>query len=139
MALLILLQDGTTGVRFRIDKQQFTIGRNSDNDVCLDDDLVSKQHAVIEAVMQEDGEIVFDYFIQDQQSTNHTYVNDEKVRLFKLRHDDVIRIGKNLFRFVDDSNDDPKETIQLHKTWIPGVYITKKKNKKKKKKTKSEK
>lgn len=132
MALLILLQDDDAGVRFRIDKPRFTIGRAHENDISLDDELVSKEHAVIEAVPINQGELVFDYYLQDQQSTNHSFVNDEQVKLIKLRHDDVIRIGKSNFRFVDDSNDNLDETIQLHKTWIPGVYITRKKNKKKK-------
>lgn len=131
MALLILLQDADAGVRFRIDKPRFTIGRGSDNDICLDDELVSKQHAVIEVIPQELPQLQFEYYLQDQQSTNHCFVNDEKVGLKKLQHDDIIRIGKNNFRFVDDSNDNLDETTQLHKTWFPGVYITKKKKSKK--------
>lgn len=131
MALLILLQDDDAGVRFRIDKPRFNIGRAGENDISLDDELVSKEHAVIEAVPQKEGELVFDYYLHDQQSTNHSFVNDERVSLKKLQHDDIIRIGKSNFRFVDDSNDDLDETIKLHKTWIPGVYITKKKKKRK--------
>ena len=130
MALLILLQDDVAGVRFRIDKPRFSIGRASENDISLDDELVSKEHAVIEAVPQKEGGLAFDYYLHDQKSTNHSYVNDEQVRLKKIQHDDIIRIGKSNFRFVDDSNDDLDETIKLHKTWIPGVFITKKKKKK---------
>jgi len=130
MALLILLQDDDAGVRFRIDKPRFSIGRASENDISLDDELVSKEHAVIEAVPQEEGELVFDYYLHDKQSTNHSYVNNEQVKLKKIRHDDIIRIGKSNFRFVDDSNDDLDETIKLHRTWIPGVFVTKKKKKK---------
>jgi pSer/pThr/pTyr-binding forkhead associated (FHA) protein len=126
MALLILLQDADAGVRFRIDKPRFTIGRSSDNDICLDDELVSKQHAVIEAVPQEQAQLQFEYYLQDQDSTNHCFVNEEQVSLRKLRHEDVIRIGKNNFRFVDDRNDNLEETTKLHKTWLPGVFIAKK-------------
>lgn len=133
MALLILLQDDVAGVRFRIDKPRFTIGRANQNDISLDDELVSKEHAVIEAVPQQEGELVFDYFLHDQDSTNHSFVNDVQVNLKNLQQDDVIRIGKSNFRFVDDSNDDLDETLQLHKTWIPGIYVTKKKSKKNKK------
>lgn len=127
MALLILLQEHDAGVRFRINKPRFSIGRASENDISLDDELVSKEHAVIEAVPQQEGKLVFDYYLHDQQSTNHSFVNDEKVNLKKIQHDDIIRIGKSNFRFVDDSNDDLDETTRLHKTWIPGVYFTKKK------------
>ena len=131
MALLILLQDQDAGVRFRIDKPRFSIGRASENDISLEDELVSKEHAVIEAVPQEEGKLEFDYYLHDQHSTNHSFVNDEQVSLKKIQHDDIIRIGKSNFRFVDDSNDDHAETTRLHKTWIPGVYFTRKKNKKK--------
>jgi len=129
MALLILLQDADAGVRFPIDKPHFTIGRSSDNDICLDDELVSKQHAVIEAIPREQARLEFDYYLQDQNSTNHSFVNEEQIKLRKLQHDDVIRIGKSNFRFVDDSNDNLEETTKLHKTWLPGVYVTKKKKK----------
>jgi len=131
MALLILLQDADAGVRFRIDKPRFTIGRSDENDVCLDDELVSKQHAVIEAIPQEQAKLQFEYYLQDLNSTNHCFVNEEQVKLRKLQHDDVIRIGKNNFRFVDDLNDNLDETTKLHKTWFPGVYVAKKRKNKK--------
>ena len=125
MALLILLQDADAGVRFRIDKPRFCIGRSSDNDICLDDELVSKQHAVIEAIPLEQAQLQFEYYLQDQDSTNHCFVNEERVALKKLQHDDVIRIGKSNFRFVDDPNDNLEETTRLHRTWLPGVFIAK--------------
>ncbi len=126
MALLILLQEADAGVRFRIDKPRFTIGRSSDNDICLDDELVSKQHAVIEAIPQEQAKLQFEYYLQDLDSTNHCFVNEEQINLKKLQNEDVIRIGKNNFRFVDDSNDNLEATTKLHKTWLPGVFIAKK-------------
>lgn len=129
MALLILLQDDDAGVRFRIDKPRFTIGRSNENDICLDDELVSKQHAVIEAIPQEQAQLQFEYYLHDQDSTNHCFVNDEQVNLKKLQHEDVIRIGKSNFRFVDDRNDNLGETTKLHKTWLPGVFVTKKRKK----------
>jgi len=126
MAVLILLQDADAGVRFPIDKPRFAIGRGRDNDICLDDELVSKQHALIEAIPLEQAQLQFDYYLQDLDSTNHCFVNDEQVKLKKLRHEDVIRIGKSNFQFVDDRNDKLDETTELRKTWLPGVYVTKK-------------
>lgn len=131
MALLILLQDDSSGVRFPIDKPQFSIGRGPDNDISLDDELVSKLHAVIEVVMHEKKEIVVEYLLHDQKSTNHSFVNDEMIGIKRLVHDDVIRIGKSVFKFVDDANDNLDATTKLHKTWFPGIYVTKKGKKKK--------
>jgi len=65
-----------------------------------------------------------DYILQDLDSTNHTFVNDRPVSLYKLANGDVIRIGINNFRFVDDNDGGLDETSKLYKTWIPGVFYT---------------
>ena len=108
-----------------------TIGRDSANDISLDDELVSKTHASLEVMITDDN---VEYFIQDLNSTNHTFVNDEPVNLHKLRDGDMIRIGMIDFRFVSQSVDEVDETAQLYKTWIPGVFYTGKKKKIAKKK-----
>lgn len=136
MATLVQYKDGLAGIRLQIDKQQFRIGRGTENDISIDDELVSKLHAIIEVVENADSEGSFDYFLQDQESTNGTFVNDKKVTLYKLGNEDVIRIGMNNFKFLDDQSRDLDETAQLHSTWIPGVFYTGKKKKKKKKKAK---
>ena len=50
MATLVQLKEGVAGIRLRIDQPQFRIGRATDNDISIDDELVSKTHAVIEAM-----------------------------------------------------------------------------------------
>ncbi len=134
MALLLQLIDDSAGVKLPITKQRITIGRHSDNDISLEDELVSKEHAVIEVVESPNNRGGIDFYIQDLDSTNRTYVNDQVVSLHKLRHDDVIRIGINQFKFVDEAKGELDETAQLYKTWIPGVFYTGKKKKKQKKK-----
>ena len=127
MAVLVQLKEGHAGVRLHIDKERFSIGRGVENDLSIDDELVSKLHAVIEIVanQQQQG---FDYLIQDHNSTNGLYVNDKKVRQHRLEHGDIVRIGLNNFLFQNDLKNDPQQTAQLQKTWIPGVYFTKKKS-----------
>lgn len=132
MAVLIHEKDGVSGVKLRIDQPMFRIGRGDDNELSLDDELVSKYHAVIEAVASPSDEDRFDYYLQDKDSTNHTYVNGDRISLFRLSHNDLIVIGMSNFRFVDDAHDDLEETTRIQKTWIPGVYFAKKKKKKKK-------
>jgi pSer/pThr/pTyr-binding forkhead associated (FHA) protein len=131
MASLIQYKEGIAGIKLHINKQQYTIGRSNDNDVSIDDDLVSTHHAVIEAVEGLSEEGVVDYYIKDLNSTNTTIVNDSPVELYKLSNDDFISIGTQLFKFTCDANDDLEETLQLHKSWFPGVYYTSKKTKKK--------
>ena len=127
MAALIQFKDGMDGVTLRLERPVISLGRGPDNDITLHDELVSKHHAVIEAVANPDGG--YHYVIEDGGSTNGTYVNDERIELCRLRQDDVIRLGVNHFRFVDDANDDLAATTKVQKTWIPGVYVTKRKSK----------
>jgi pSer/pThr/pTyr-binding forkhead associated (FHA) protein len=131
MALLVQFTENGAGIKLPINKQRITIGRDVSNDISLDDELVSKEHAVLEVMITDD---VVEYLIQDLNSTNHTFVNDAPVNLHKLKDGDMIRIGMNDFRFVSQSIDEPNETAQLFKTWIPGVFYTGKKKKVAKKK-----
>ena len=132
MALLIQFTENSAGIKLSIEKQRTTIGRDASNDISLDDELVSKEHAVLEVISTED-EISF--LIQDLNSTNHTFVNDEPVDLHKLKDGDLVRIGMSDFRFISQDPNSMDETAQLYKTWIPGVFYTGKKKKKAKKKS----
>jgi len=133
MALLLQKTGDGAGIKLPIDKQRITIGRHSNNDISLEDELVSKEHAVIEVMQAPDESGRIEFMIQDLESTNRTYVNDHAISLHKLRHGDIIRIGINQFMFVDEADGEMDETAQLYKTWIPGVFYTGKKKKAKKK------
>jgi pSer/pThr/pTyr-binding forkhead associated (FHA) protein len=112
MAALIQFASGAPGIKYRLDKRMFSIGRNSaDNDISLPCAFVSKRHALIEIVenIMGDG---YDFFLEDLGSTNHTYVNDTLVQRVKLRNGDVIRIGKTNFKF--DGTLDQQSLEALH-------------------------
>ncbi len=130
MALLIQLTNSGTGIKLPIEKKLIEFGRDEDCDVSLDDDLVSQRHAALEVVVTLDDNRV-DYILQDKNSTNHTYVNDKRINSCHLENGDIIRIGKNNFRFEDKTKGDFSETLVLHDTWIPGVFYTKPGKKKK--------
>ena len=132
MALLIQFTENGAGVKLSLEKQRTTIGRDSSNDISLDDELVSKEHAVLEIISTEEG---VTFLIQDLNSTNHTFVNDLPIELYKLKDGDLIRIGMSDFRFISQDPKSMDETAQLYKTWIPGVFYTGKKKKKVKKKS----
>lgn len=126
MAALIQYTRGEAGVRRLIDAPRFRIGRGPDNDLDIDDELVSKEHAVIELVQAADDDECFEFVIHDLGSTNGTFVNDERVDLHRLKDGDMLRFGALFFRFVEDEDAGLEETTQLRKTWLPGVYLTKK-------------
>jgi pSer/pThr/pTyr-binding forkhead associated (FHA) protein len=125
MALLVLLHEGLTINKIPIEKEEMTIGRLSDSDIYLDDKMVSQAHAKIVKETRADDKGVQDHYVVDLDSTNHTFVNGEKITRTKLVHDDTIRIGKHIFKFVDETAVGEDKTTKLHKSWIPGVYYTK--------------
>lgn len=135
MATLIQLKEDMAGIKLPINKAQLHIGRGHENDVSIDDELVSNQHAVIEAVEGLEDNSSVDYYIKDLESTNGTYVNDKRITLYKLSNEDTIRIGMNNFKFVNNPDEEMDDTTKLHNTWIPGIFYTKSKKKKRKKKS----
>ena len=87
--------------------------------------MVSAEHARIERVEEADPQAAAGYYIRDLNSTNGTFVNNQKIERHKLLHEDLIRVGWVTFKFIDETKADPDQTAKIHKSWIPGVYYTK--------------
>ena len=126
MALIAQLNDGVAVNKCPLDQPKLTIGRSSDCDIYIDDAVVSTMHAAIEQEDSRDPEGQNDYYIHDLGSTNGTQVNGDVIERRKLNHNDIIRIGWVNFKFIDENKADPEQTAKIHKSWIPGVYYTKK-------------
>jgi pSer/pThr/pTyr-binding forkhead associated (FHA) protein len=126
MALIAQLHDGVAINKCMLDQPKLTIGRSSDCDIFIDDVVVSTEHAVIERADNPESGAQIDYYIHDLGSTNGTQLNGEAVSRQKLNHNDVIRIGWVDFKFIDENKADPDQTAKIHKSWIPGVYYSKK-------------
>ncbi len=124
MAMLVLTHEGLTIKRISLDKAELRIGRKTDSDIFIDDMLASQSHAKIEMIENKKNAGGADYFIEDLKSTNHTYINGAPVDRKKLAHNDVIRIGKHTFKFLEESATPADKTTKLRKSWIPGVYYT---------------
>jgi pSer/pThr/pTyr-binding forkhead associated (FHA) protein len=75
--------------------REFTIGRGSEHDMVLDEDMVSRAHARISTF---DGKVV----IEDLGSTNGTLVNGTGAKQHILSPGDQILIGNSLLEFVFD-------------------------------------
>src|SRR4051812_6992327 len=73
--------------------REIVIGRSSDLDMVLVEDMVSRKHAKIVT----DERTVS---IQDLGSTNGTFVNGEKVRKVELKDGDRILIGTSIIKLV---------------------------------------
>jgi pSer/pThr/pTyr-binding forkhead associated (FHA) protein len=122
MAAIVQLNKGVAVKKFEIKKPLIRIGRRDDNDIFIDDKVVSTEHAVIEMV-EEKGQNA--YYIRDLESTNNTFVNGEPISKVRLQNEDMIRIGWVIFKFVDSIDEKLEKTLKIHKSWIPGVYYTK--------------
>jgi len=78
---------------FELRNNPTTIGRSRESDIVLDDDAVSRAHAMV--MCDEVGT----YFIRDHNSANGTFVNSERVTEFELEDGDVIQIGLMVLEF----------------------------------------
>ncbi|MCL4209155.1 MAG: Flp pilus assembly complex ATPase component TadA [Phycisphaerales bacterium] len=86
--------------RLRLDGRVTTLGRNPESHLQLKDSRSSRDHCVIEPV--EGG-----FQLRDLGSRNGTRVNNRKVSIELLDHQDVIRIGRTVLKFVDESQTRP--------------------------------
>ncbi|AFS77975.1 forkhead-associated (FHA) domain-containing protein [Gottschalkia acidurici 9a] len=74
--------------------QEVSIGRGNQNDIVLRDPYISKEHARI--ILDEN-----EYFLEDLNSANGTYLNNEKVLdVIRLKNGDRIKLGQIEFLFV---------------------------------------
>lgn len=73
--------------------REIIIGRSSELDMVLVEDMVSRKHAKI---ITEDNTVT----IQDLGSTNGTFVNGEKVRTSEIKDGDRILIGTSIIKLV---------------------------------------
>jgi pSer/pThr/pTyr-binding forkhead associated (FHA) protein len=73
--------------------REIVIGRSSDLDMVLVEDMVSRKHAKI---ITDDRTVS----IQDLGSTNGTFVNGEKIRKVELKDGDRILIGTSIIKLV---------------------------------------
>jgi pSer/pThr/pTyr-binding forkhead associated (FHA) protein len=124
MAMVVQMHEGVAIKKFKLDKPILRIGRDPDSDIFIDNTVVSVEHAVIKAEDDPASGGVPEFYIEDLKSTNSTFVNGEKISRHKLRHDDMIRVGWNTFKFIDEAEGDPNQTAKIRKSWIPGVYYT---------------
>ena len=75
------------------EQQEIIVGRSSDLDMVLVEDMVSRRHARIACT---DAQIT----IEDLGSTNGTFVNGEKIKATTLKEGDRVLIGTSILKVV---------------------------------------
>lgn len=123
MAMVIQTIDGVVTNKFEIGDTALTFGRTLDNQIQIDDLAVSNEHARVIGEAGTDGQKV--YFLEDLGSTNGSFINENKVKKQQLHHKDNLRIGWNIFTFIDENEVNLEKTSKIKKSWIPGIYYSK--------------
>jgi len=114
MIKITISKDSKIESEFEIKANTTTIGRNDDNDICIDNLSISGHHAQISL---DNG----DYVIEDLNSSNGTYVNGNLIKTHQLFNGDDIKIGKYELRYLNDnagSPPPPAEEGEFEKTMI---------------------
>ena len=115
MAKLILKHDGINIRSYLLEKAATTIGRNADNDVHFDDYSVSGLHTVIVSEKNAYLDDSWDFYVQDMESTNGSFVNNERVERQLLKHGDIVKVGNHELTF--DSGQNP--TLERTAIYLP--------------------
>ena len=97
---------------FELTGQSITMGREPDNDIVVENLLVSGYHARIDPAGRE-------YILTDLQSKNGTFVNGERVTSTKLKDGDQILVGKHTIVFTLS----PEEIQEDQKLTEPTMFI----------------
>jgi pSer/pThr/pTyr-binding forkhead associated (FHA) protein len=95
-----------------LDKEVMTIGRKTDNDICIGNLAVSGYHAKLLTIFE-------DSFLEDLNSTNGTLVNGNNIEKHALRNGDIITIGKHELRFINEQvkdESDFEKTVFIRRT-----------------------
>jgi diguanylate cyclase (GGDEF)-like protein len=96
-ACIVVIYGPELGKRIELGAAAFQIGRTAKNDLFIDQESVSRNHA----------RITFDgstHWLQDLKSTNGTYLNDQTIDESPLRDGDQIRIGQSILKFMTGEN-----------------------------------
>ena len=96
MAKLVILNQGMTGRSFDLNVERTTVGRVEDNTFQIADASVSSHHA---EVLLRGTEVV----IRDLNSTNGTFINNEKISEATLKSGQTLRFGQVEIK-LDDGN-----------------------------------
>ena len=99
---LLVISGPLQGREFVVNRDTFTIGSGSHNDLTIEDSTVSKRHC--EIVVEQSG-----YLIRDLDSTNGTFVQGVRVSSAHLAPGSEIQLGKTRIVFcpLQDANDIP--------------------------------
>ena len=93
MASLFVIQGHDQGKRFELKEPVVRLGRDTSNPIQLCDTEVSRRHAELR---EENG----GYVVVDLESSNGTFVNNQRVAQQALANGDRVLLGKTMMIFT---------------------------------------
>ena len=100
MAKLILKYEAAVLKEILLQKATLTVGRTPGNDVVIDNPAVSGHHARL--LLEQDH-----FLLEDMNSLNGTFLNNQRIRKSPLKDGDEILIGKHTLVFRDEGGTMP--------------------------------
>ncbi len=115
---LVGLSGKHAGKLFRLKPGESIVGRSSKALVTLNEKAISHQHARL--TLNHRG-----CYLTDLDSTNGTYLNDERITAARELHaGDVMRFGNTTFGYLTDAEDDEQHTRALARVTHPMIGAT---------------
>ena len=106
MAKILFLNGPAQRLEYKIDKKENLLGRQSTNDIPIQDIKASRRHT---SIFMQDGK----FYIKDLGSQNGTIVNDKKIEEINLNHKDKVKIGNTVCLFLDDDTLSPEDIQKI--------------------------
>ena len=102
---LVMRSGPTVGKIFPLEKSELTIGRDTSNDIVINDAEVSRKHARL--ILQGGG-----FILEDLGSTNGSFVDGQRLMgPHALRPGELIMLGENISLNFESAGFDPNATV----------------------------
>lgn len=111
---LVFLSGELIAVPIPLDREEVILGRALEADVRVNDSKVSRRHARINTVVDDETGLT-EYRLTDFGSRNGTYLNGVRVKQENLSNGDKITIGEHILRFDLLDEIDREYQRQIHR------------------------
>lgn len=111
---LVFLSGELIAVPIPLEREEVILGRALEADVRVNDTQVSRQHARVLSVRNEEKQST-EYILNDLDSRNGTFLNGRRVRRETLENGDKITVGETILRFDLLDEIDREYQRQIHR------------------------
>ena len=110
-ACLVIIRGPRLGSRVVLGDKPVVLGRSVESDFQISERSISRRHC---RIYREAGR----FWVEDLNSTNHTFLNDEMTARAPLRDGDHVRLSQTVLKFVDEGNIEAGYHSELHESTI---------------------